>query len=253
MLSAMHTWSLTAIAIATGLAALYVFARFSDQEKIDLAKRKVRANLYAFRLFVDEPFLIFRAQWQLLKWNGRYLAALLRPAAVMSIPILVLLMQLDAVYGHRTLAAGEPVIVTAQLDSASDPRTWAPTLEGRGVVVETPPVRLPGEHQVCWRVRPTENAWGSVLLRVPGTEAGKTVQIGSGLYYISLRRVASLVDWLHYPGEPRLPGSAVHWIEVAYPYADIDILGWGMHWLIWFSIVCMLTMFGLRKRFGVTF
>jgi hypothetical protein len=253
MLSGLHTASLTAIAMATGLAALYVFARFSDQAGIEQAKRKVRAHLYSFRLFVDEPFLIFRAQKELVIWNGRYLARLMRPALVMSIPTLILLMQLEAVYGYRTLTAGEAAIVTAQLDYSSDLRSFAPALEGRGIAVETPALRLPGQHQVSWRVRAASNASGSVLLRVPGTDASKTLQIGPGLRYISLRRVASLVEWLHYPGESRLPGSAVAWIEVAYPNAAIDIFGWGMHWLIWFSIVCMLTMFAFRKRFGVTF
>src|SRR5450755_2422344 len=65
-------------------------ARLADQAGIDLAKRKVRAHLYSFRLFVDEPFLIFRAQKELLIWNGRYLALLARPAVIMTIPTLVL-------------------------------------------------------------------------------------------------------------------------------------------------------------------
>jgi hypothetical protein len=253
MLSGLHSLSLTAIAIATGFAALYVFARFSDQAGIDLAKRKVRAHLYSFRLFVDEPFLIFRAQKELLIWNGRYLALLARPVVIISIPTLVLLVQMEAIYGHRTLTDGEAAIVTAQLDYGSDLRKLSPALEGRGITVETPPVRLPDQHQVIWRVRAEMNTSGSVLLRMPGTYASKTLQIGSGLRYISLRRVASLVDWLHYPGEPRLPSSAVRWIEVAYPKAAINILGWGMHWLIWFSIICVFTMFVFRRRFGVTF
>ena len=79
------------------------------------------------------------------------------------------------------------------------------------------------------------------------------MQIGGGLHYISVRRVASLLDWLRYPGEARLAQSSVRWIEVEYPSASIDIFGWGVHWLIWFSIVCMGAMFGFRRWFGVTF
>jgi hypothetical protein len=253
MLSAVHSVSLTAIAIATGLAALFAFARCSDQEKIERAKRKLRAHLYAFRLFGDEPALIFRAQKQLLIWNGRYLALMLLPAAVISIPTLILLMHLDVVYGRRTLAARESAIVTAQLDSAVDLRMLSPLLEGRGVAVETPPVRLPNQHQVSWRVRATSGASGSVLFRVSGTTAAKTVQVGSGLRYLSVRRVASLVEWLRYPAEARLPNSTVRWIEVSYPDAAIYIFGWGMQWLLWFSIVGLLTMLFFRKHFGVTF
>ena len=249
MLSALHSLSLTAIAMATGVATLWVYVRFSDQERIDLAKRKIRAQLYALRLFVDEPALIFRAQKQLLIWNGRYLALMARPAVIITIPTLFLLTQLDAVYGHRTLAAGESAIVTAQLDSASDLLTLAPSLDGRNVAVETPAVRLPNQHQVCWRVRATTVGSGAVLLRVDGTTAGKTVQVGSPFCYLSLRRVASLLEFLRYPAEAPLPNGAVRWMEVSYPDASIYVFGFSMHWLIWFTIVCLVTMFALRNRF----
>lgn len=244
MLSAAYIVSLTAIAVASGLAALWVFARFSDQRRIEFAKRKLWAQLYAFRLFADEPALILRAQKQLLIWNGRYLALVLRPAIIIGIPTVLLLIQLDAVYGRRALAAGEAAIITAQFDNAFDLRALSPELEGHGVRVETPGVRIPAEHQVFWRVRAESEAAGSVLLRVSEASVEKTVQVGSGLRYLSVRRVASGIDWLRYPGEARLPASAIRWIEVSYP---------DMHWLIWFSVVCLLTMLAFRRRFRVTF
>jgi hypothetical protein len=253
MLSAAHTWSLTAIAIASGLAMLWVFARFSDGERIRLARRKIRANLYAFRLFADEPALIFRAQKQLLLWNARYLGWMLGPSVVIFVPAVILLMQLEAVYGARPLAAGEAAIVTAQFDARADLRVLAPALAGRGIVVETPAVRIPDQRQACWRVRAASAASGSVLLRVTGSATSKTVQTGSGLRYISARRVASLLDWLHYPAEARLPNAGIRWIGVSYPYAAIDIFGFGVDWLVWFGAVSLLTMLAFRKRFGAGF
>lgn len=236
MLSAAHCLSLTAIAMANGLAALWVFARFSDQQRIEIARRKVRAHLYAFRLFVDEPALIFRAQKQLLIWNGRYLMLVLVPTIIIGIPTFVLLMQLEAVCGRRTLAAGESAIVTARFDDATDLRLISPVLEGRGVRVETPPVRMPSEHQVSWRIRAESDASGSVLL----STASKTVQVGPGLRFVSVRRVASVVDWLRYPGEARLPAGDIQWIEVSYPDAKT-------HSLLWYSIVCLVTMLVFRR------
>jgi hypothetical protein len=162
-------------------------------------------------------------------------------------------MQLDAVYGRRTLAAGESAIVTAHFDTATDLRLISPMLEGRGVEVETPPVRIASQHQVSWRVRAASDASGSLLMRVPKTKASKTVQVGPGLRYLSVRRVASVVDWLRYPAEAPFPAGDVQWIEVSYPDAKIYIFGVGMHWLLWFSIVCLITMLVFRRRFGVRF
>jgi hypothetical protein len=253
MLSAAHTWSLTAIAIASGVGMLWVFGRFSDQERIHLTQRKMRANLYAFRLFADEPALIFRAQKQLLLWNARYLGLMLRPSVVIFVPVVILLTQLEAVYGRRPLAAGESAIVTAQFNAGADLRAFAPSLVGHGVVVETPAVRIPDQAQACWRVRAASVSSGSVWLRVPGAAISKTVQAGSGLRYISARRVASFFDWLHYPAEARLPQTGIRWIGVSYPYAAIDVFGFSVDWLVWFCTVTLLTMLAFRNRFGVSF
>jgi hypothetical protein len=253
MLPAAHTWSLTAISVAAGFAMLWAFGRFSDQRRIERAKRQLRAHLYAFRLFGDEPALILRAQKQLLLWNARYLALMLRPAAVILVPTVVLLFQLDALYGRRPLAAGESAVVTAQLDDASDLRALAPSLEGRGVSVETPPVRVLDERQVSWRVRATGEGPAGVLLRVAGVAATKQVQAGSGLRYVSERRVASFLEWLQYPAEKPLPGHPVRWIEVAYPSASLTMFGFGVHWLLWFCAVSLVTMLLFRRRFNVTF
>jgi hypothetical protein len=250
MLSAAHTWSLTAIAIAVAAAMLWAFGRCSDQAAIRVAKRKVRAHLLAFRLYADEPSQIFRSQKQLLVWNLRYLALMLRPTALTIVPLALLLFHLDAVYGRRPLEAGEAAIVTAQLASGFDPVL---ALSGHGVAVETPPLRLPAERQVCWRVRATRGATGSVNLNLPGAPARKLVQAGTGFDYLSERRVASLPAWLFYPREARLPGTGLQSITVNYPSARISVFGFGVHWLVWFCIVSFVAMLTFRRRFRVTF
>ena len=253
MLSAGHTWSLTAIAIAFGIGMLWSFQRFSNQEQVALAKRKVWAHLYAFRLYADEPALIFRAQKQLLFWNARYLALMLRPTIVALIPVTLLLFGLDALYGRRPLETGESTIVTAQFSEGIDVHTLAPTLEGAQVSVDTASVRVQDLRQVSWRVRAISAMSGSVILRTADTSLSKTVSAGETSGFIAERRVASLLDWLRYPGESRLPSGPLRWISVDYPAATIDIFGFGTHWLLWFLAVGLLTMLLAKKRFGVTF
>ena len=249
MLSAAHTWSLTAIALATAVAMLWAFRQWSDQAAIRVAKRKVHAHLLAFRLYADEPSQIFRAQGQLLKWNLRYLALMLRPTAVTIVPLALLLFHLDAVYGRRALQAGESAIVTAQLSGGASAPLF---LTGRGIIVETPPLRLPEEHRVCWRVRATGES-GSVALNLPRASIQKLVQSGAGLSYISERRVASLPAWLLYPREARLSTASVESIAVEYPFAQVPVLGFGIHWLVWFCIVSLVAMLAFKRRLRVTF
>jgi hypothetical protein len=253
MLPAGYTWSLTAIAVAAAVAMLWAFKHCSDQARIQVAKRKIRGHLLAFRLFADEPAMLFKSQGQLLVWNLRYLALMLRPTAVTIIPLALLLFHLDAVYGRRPLHAGESAIVTAQVSSGSASRMASLSLEGDGVRVETPPLRFPEERRVCWRVRAVKGESGDVRLSMPGASVMKRVQAGTAAGYLSERRVSSLPEWLCYPGERRLPESELSSIEVEYPSAEVNVCGFGVHWLVWFCVVSLVAMLVFRRRLRVTF
>ncbi len=249
--------SLTAISFLAGLAILPVFGKYSDKAGLSLAKRKIRAALYEFRLFGDEPRLVFRAQRQLLLWNVRYLGLILRPAAIVLIPMLLLLIPMDIIYSHRALHVGESAIVNARMADNINLAEAIPQLKSSGAAIESPAVRIPGEHRVLWKVRALNPGRDSLFLNMPPTNGAldpieKSLQAGTGLHYLSERRVASLREWLLDPGETRLSKSGpVRSIAVEYPDAGFSIFGIGMPWIVWFVIVSWTTMFALRKRFGV--
>ncbi len=243
--------TLTLVSFLAGVGALWVFGRFSNQDAIRNARRKLRAHLYELTLFAHDPVLIWRAQKKLLAWNVRYLALTLKPAIVLSIPMALLLLQLDAVYSRRALRPGESAIVTAQLAPGADldASIGAPA----GAVVESPAVRLSGARQVCWRIRVEREMNGDLRIGAGGAEYDKALVSSAGLNYIAVRRVNSRIQQLWHPGESVLPGNTVEWIEVNYPAAEINVFGWNVHWLLWFFLVSMIGAFLLRKRLGVTF
>ncbi len=255
--SATYVISLTVISFLAGLAILPVFAKYSDAARLSLAKRKIRAALYAFRLFGDEPRLVFRAQGQLLLWNARYLGLMLRPAAIVLLPMAFLLLQMDIVYGHRALHVGESAIVSARMAKGVNLSVTNPQLTSNGAAIETPTVRIPDEHRVLWRVRALSAGRDRLFLAIPATDGTrdateKDLQVGPGLHYLSDRRTTSFFAWLLDPGESRLSTSSpVRSIRVEYPDADFSIFGIAMPWIVWFVIVSWATMFALRKRFGV--
>jgi hypothetical protein len=215
MLSAMHTWSLTAIAVVAGIAMLWVFGRFSNRERAAYAKRQARAQLYAMRLFASEPALILRAQKQLLIWNARYLALLLPPVAIMIIPSILLFTALENLYGKRPIEPGESAIVCARFRDGVDLHELQPALEStlkrQGFIVETAAVRLPDRGEVYWRVRAAGRVSRSVLVSPPGP---------------------------------------VRKIEVAYPAAYLNVVGYRINWLVWFVAICLLTMLA-ASRLGI--
>ena len=232
MVAAAYGWSLTAIALVVSGALLWIFRRFSNRERVALAKRKIRAQLYAMRLFGGDPALLFRAQKQLLIWNARYLGVMLRPAVIAMVPCIILFTQLDHVYGNRPLGPGESAIVTVQFSPASNLGALQPALEGRGVAVETPPVRIPELREACWRIRAGSVGSGSVWLRAGGATVSRVVETGTSLRYFPGAAVLSTAD-------------PVRRIEVAYPRAYLCVFGWEVPWLVWFLGVGMLAMLGL--------
>lgn len=242
MHSALHTWSLTVLAVVISPLVLLVFRRYSDQAAIVVAKRRIRAHLLAFRLFADEPGVLLRSQVALVLGNCRYLALMLRPTAMTLLPLAFVLFHLDAVYGRRALGEGEAAIVTARLAAA---RVGAVTLEGAGVVVETPPLRLEEEREVRWRVRQAGALAGSLTLRLEGESLTMPVHAGARLAYLGDGGAAVVMSWLG-----RTPGTR---LEVDYPAAELNVLGMGLHWLVWFSLVLLISMLVGRRFLHVTF
>jgi hypothetical protein len=200
---------------------------------------------------------VFRAQGQLLLWNARYLGLMLKPTAVVLLPIVALMMLMDTVYGHRPLRVGENTLITARVADNVDLNTISPQLRSNNISVETPSVRIPDQHQVVWGVRATAPGKDNATLSLPGSGANdntaqKNADVGPGLHILSNRRVSSLWDWLLYPGEKLLPrNNEFRWIEVQYPDAEVNFFGLGIPWIVWFIVVSWITVFALRKPFGV--
>src|SRR2546427_518059 len=92
-----------------------VFRDMSDRPAISAVKAKIMAHFLELRLFVDEPAVIWRAQIDLIKTNARLIALLTPPALALSIPTILLMTQLDAVYGRAPLPIGQASVVTARL------------------------------------------------------------------------------------------------------------------------------------------
>ncbi len=243
---------LAVLSALAGIGMLWLFARTSNQAAITRAKRRVYAHLMELRLFADDPALMWRAQRQLLAANARYLGLMLVPALVIALPMVLLLVRMDSYYGRAPLPVGADSIVTLETRGAIDPDAPAPGLEAPdGIAVETPAVRIPSERQVSWRIRALKPVSGALKISLPQGTVEKRIESGAGFRFVPGRRAGSAVAALWYPDEPTLASTPVDWIDIDYPSAEIEFLGLHWHWLIWFTVISMLTALALKKRFRV--
>jgi hypothetical protein len=239
--------TLIPISVLIGIGILLVFRRTSDQTAVRRAKSLVTAHLLEFRLFMDEPRLILRAQRDLILANLRFLKLMLWPVVVLALPMALLLAGMDAFYGRAPLVAGQPAIVTAQLHATAAGGLLLLRAPAE-IAVETPGVRVPAEHQVSWRIRPLRAITSELELVQGDRVVRKSIAAGKGMRYLSERR-ASLAGLLLHPAEPPLRDREIEWIEVRYPGASILHL----HWLIWFFIVSGVTALLLKRKFRTAF
>jgi hypothetical protein len=212
-------WTLLPVSVIYGLAAALVFHRFSDRVSIRATINRMMAHLMEFRLFLDSPALVLRAQRDLLRENLHLLRLILLPSAILAAIFIILFPQLDATYGHAPLPVGEPSVVTAQI--IGDAVLEAPA----GIKIETPAVRVIHDRQVGWRVRPIGRTAGELKVRWDGRVVTRKIVAGGGLIY----------GW-------RLPFSRAA-IEIRYPPKAVL----GVNWMIWFFLISTVSAIGYRR------
>jgi hypothetical protein len=219
--------SLALISMACGVGVGWLFRRTSNRDAVRRSRKRVYAHLLEFRLFADEPRLVFRAQIALIVENVR-LCLLLAPAAILAgVPLAWIALQLDAIYGSRPLRVGQAAIVTVQMEKGIALDDPPGSLEGPpGISVETPPVRDFTGGQISWRIRAAEAVHGRLKLTLGSNIIEKNISAGDRTIFLARRRVRSWFQFLLHPEEPRIPAPGVAWVGVDYPKKE--------SWLVWF-------------------
>ena len=242
--------SLAVFSAVTGVLMLWVYKHVSNQEAIRRHKSQVMGNLIGVRLFQDDLGVFFQLQRRILGATLRYASHSLKPLAVVLVPIVLILIQLDWRYGARPFEPGEAALLKVTVaDAAALP---AVSLEGvEGVVVETPAIRIPSQREVVWRIRAAHVGAHDLVVKVGDMALTKRVVVGETTDVIPVTRTSEFLKAMLYPGETPIADGPVRSITVLHPAADVDVFGWRMHWLIPFFGLSVLTGFALKGVFGV--
>ena len=227
--------SLAVVSAACGVLALWIFAHTTDLAAVRTSVKRVQAHLLEFRLFYDEPRLIWDAQKAIVRENVRFLALVTPAVIILAIPTWWLLVQLDAVYGYAPLSLDQASVVTVQLNHPV--ADVAATLQvPPGISIETPPVRSLADRQISWRIRPLRPVRGSVRVSLHGAAIETAIAAARRSIFLR-RRVGPLLHWR----------GDIAWIEVDYPKADVSIAGIALPWIAWFVLISTLSAIVFRR------
>jgi len=200
------------LGLLCGAISGWVFRTTADISALAPIFRHFHARLLEFRLFFDEPALIWKAQKALVRANFQLCFLLLKPALILALPMTWLMLQL----GNAPLRVGEAAVVSAQ--SSTELKLEAPP----GIAVETEPVHFQG--LMFWRIRPMRPVRGDLRFTSNGVTLTKSVVAGDAFTLLLLRRERFFFG----------SHAGVEWLEVDYPEAS----RW---WLVWFLVASMTT------------
>ena len=247
-------WSLIFFSLLVAILMLLIFRYTSNQTKIKETKSKIRAYIYELSLFKDELGIVLSAQKNVLLQNLKYMKYALKPMIFMIIPLALILIQLDSLYGHKPLDPEESTIVSMKLFEDSKIPDGISIKSDGGLSIETPPLRIPKDNQVDWRIKAQELGEHNLIFNVEDQEYQKKVIVGDqGIIRIT-PTVSTPNFWnnLLNPGqEPLVKGGLVKEIHVDYKRNSIDVFKWRLDWLVILFVLSIVFAFGMKGLFKV--
>jgi len=246
--------ALIVISFLTGLLILAIYKLVSDQRGLKATKDKIKAYLLELRLFADDFSVSLKAQGQLLFWNLKYFLHALRPLAVIIIPLFFLLSHLNLWFAWEPLTPGETTIVKIKLKENVNPLAVQATLESTaGYEVETPPLRIESEREICWRIRAIKPGKHEMKILLDDQRLSKELIIGrhSLVRLSSIRPSSGFLQQLLAPGEKPFSSSFLDKIEIKYPLRRFVFFGLKMHWLVAYFILSIVAGLILKKPLKV--
>jgi hypothetical protein len=240
------------ISIVIGLLMVVVFRYTSDQKAIHIAKDHLKAHLLALRLFQDQIPVVIRSYGRILLATGRYLRLAFMPVLLVSVPLILLLAQIDRYVGSVPLEPGHPFLVSAHVTDAaalSDASLELPA----GLVSTAPAVHVPTENEIVWRVVAQREGYYAVNVRTETQTFAKSIVVGSRMPRLSpVRLRGQFWKRLLYSAEPALPkNNLVEVIEVQYPPRDIAFAGFEWNWIWLFFVLSLAAGFLFKSILGI--
>ncbi len=186
-----------------------------------MLRRKLWARVLELWLFGEEPSLAFSSLIGIVKINALLVAHVLLPLLIAAPVVALLVLPLNDFYARTPLQNGGTAVLTVRSRSLDAVKLTAPSW----IQVDAPPVRVPADREISWRLRATAANRGVCKVSVAGETVTKDLDapVRSRAWWESL---------LH-PAEQRLPEGPIEriWISQA-P---------GLDWQEWFAGAASIT------------
>jgi len=276
-------------AVVTSVMALLVWKYASNQKAISRAKDRIKANFLGMALFTESLTVLLASIAKTFGWIFVYLGRQLIPLAVMMIPILPLLAQVDHLCSFSPIVAdptGKDRAAVVQVVATVDPKidllqTPAELTATGGVAPITKAVRMPYPltprsaweekpvldrlawlaqkfapdplPEIRWEVRGVAPGRFEMTVRVGAATATKSVLVASPKGRGGMLQIARKRHGGGLSDSLSYPGEPA----LTGPIKSIEIVyprkpGW-WHWAVIYFIETIIVAFALKKPMKVDF
>jgi hypothetical protein len=238
------------ISLITGAVMLFLFKLTSNQEGMKQVKTRIGAYFLEMRLYKDDISAVVSSQGRILKANLGYMKLALIPAAVMIVPVILIMVQLNLRYVTDGLMPGDTAMVKVKVTEGTDVMLEGIRLKtGPGIEKASPAVRIASLGETDWKIRVKDK--GVHDLVVSSTSGEFTLPVFSTdriVPVFTIFKKSSILEVLLNPGAPRIPETLpFESIEVNYPSKSFNWGFFSLSWLWSFLIISML--FGVLLKF----
>ena len=240
------------ISVLTGLAAVLVFRYASNQDTMRRIKNRIQAHLLEVRLFPDQLGVVSRAYGRILRSTLVYLAYNLKALAILLLPLVILMVQLELRFGRIPLQTHDSFILKAKLAGPGALGSDSLRLP-EGLTLTAPPVNVPALQEVNWRIRADEYGVFLPAVVVAGQTFAKQVVVSKEITALPAERArASVVEWFLNPIEQPLPRNGpLRSLEVNYAPRSIDLGYFATNWLVFFLVVSLVSGLIVKLVLGI--
>lgn len=239
------------LSLVIGLVMVLIFAWTSDQKAIGVAKDQLKAHMLAVRLFQDQISVVMKAYWRIIRGTGRYIRLAFKPLLFVIIPITLLIVEVDRYLGWTPMETAQPFLVKVKTSNADALNDVALNLPPE-LVASAPPVHVPAENEVVWRVTADKAGAYDVNVAASGQTFTKRVVVASGVSRLSLERLRAPL-WERYfsSAEAQLPDGPISSIAVTYPIRSLHFAWIDWNWIVLFFVLSMIAGFLFKEILGI--
>ena len=242
---------LTVLSLVAGALLVLLYGAVTDQDRLRAIRDQIKVLFLEVRLYRNDLAASLAVQREILAQNLAYLRHTALAAVVLTLPVVVLLADMNVRYGARPVPPGGSVRITATV-RAPELLQALELRPDRGAALEMPPLRVPSEKRIVFQVRLDRRGGHRLVLSAAGLEVPVEVTASGRVERLQpvMDTGRSLLSRL-VPGARFLPeGTGIERVEIHYPPGP-SFLGLQPGWLYFFLVVSMGSGLALRGRLGL--